>query len=225
MKTTTIYQQWAPQSLAEVRGQDVAIAEIRGIADTVGLGGQALWLVGGSGRGKSLIAGLVARELADEWCVVEMDAGRLTANMVDNTIMPMMHTLPLGERSGKVLILEEAHGLKGDAMRRLLVLLEHLPSHSTLIFTTTIEGQGKLYDEQLDASPLLSRCFRINITGQGLKRPVAEWLKMKAAESGLDGHHPLSWFEQRMEDSKNNVRAAIQDTVRLLAREKAQATV
>ena len=138
--------------------------------------------------------------------------------MLDRVILPTLYTLPMGGK-GKVVVLEEAHGLKGEVMRRLLDLLEKIPSHATVIFTTTIDGQAKLFDSKADTGPLLSRCFRVNITGQGLCKPVARWLKAKAAESGLNGEHPLSWFERRMTDNNNNIRGAIQDTVRMLAME------
>ena len=59
-----LYQALAPRSLDEVCGQDRAIARVKSIQATVGLGGNAVWINGPSGHGKSLIAGLIAREFA-----------------------------------------------------------------------------------------------------------------------------------------------------------------
>ena len=67
--------------------------------------------------------------------------------------------LAMGEL-GRAYIVNEAHGLRKDVIRQLLVVLERIPPHSLWIFTTTIEGQEAIFEDYDDASPLLSRCLR-----------------------------------------------------------------
>ena len=40
------------------------------------------------------------------------------------------------------------------------MLLERIPRHVGIVFTTTCEGQDALFEDYDDASPLLSRCLR-----------------------------------------------------------------
>jgi hypothetical protein len=61
-----------------------------------------------------------------------------------------------GDKSGRAFIVNEAHGLRKDVIRQLLVMLERIPPHVVWVFTTTIEGQESLFEDYDDASPLLS---------------------------------------------------------------------
>jgi replication-associated recombination protein RarA len=213
-----LYQALAPRSLDEVCGQDRAIAQTKGILAAVGLGGNAVWINGPSGHGKSLIAGLLAREFAAKQWVTDVDAGRVTAAMIDRW-EPIVHALPLpiDGKAGRVFILQEAHGLKPSVMRRLLVLLEALPRHVAFIFTTTRDGQEMLFEDQTDAGPLLSRCFEIRLNHAGMADPVAEYLHKRIPQVlGVNGQ-PLSWYKRKIQDANNNVRKAIQDIVLALA--------
>ena len=209
-----LYQALAPRSLDEVCGQDRAIAQIKGILATVGLGGNAVWINGPSGHGKSLIAGLLAREFAAREWITDMDAGRVTAGMIDGW-EPIIRSLPLplDGKEGRVFVLQEAHGLKPSVMRRLLVLLESLPRHVAFIFTTTRDGQDKLFEDQTDAGPLLSRCFEVRLNHAGMADPVAAYLHRRIPEVlGVNGQ-PLSWYKRKVQDAGNNVRKAVQDIV------------
>jgi hypothetical protein len=87
----------------------------------------------------------------------------------------------------------------------LLGLLERLPSHVCIIFTTTRDGEEKLFDDQIDASPLLSRCVEVRLTSQGLCKPFAARVKAIAEAEGLDGQ-PIARYEQLARDCKNNMR-------------------
>ena len=74
----------------------------------------------------------------------------------------------LGDKPGRAFIVNEAHGLRKDTIRQLLVLLERLPNHVVMIFTTTNEGQESLFDDYSDANPLLSRCARLDLARRGV---------------------------------------------------------
>ena len=94
-------------------------------------------------------------------------------------------------------------------IERLLDLLESLPSHCAVIFTTTRDGQERLFEDQDDAGPLLSRCVRINLTNQGLAKAAAPMLQRIARAEGLDGQ-PVEAYSKLMARCANSIRAAVQ---------------
>jgi hypothetical protein len=63
-----------------------------------------------------------------------------------------------------------------------------LPDWCAFVFTTTAEGQAALFEGCDDASPLLSRCLRVELARRDLSRPFAERAKAVAERKGLDGH-------------------------------------
>ena len=205
-----IYDEIRPRCLADVRGQSAALGKIAGYREQFGFGGAALWITGKSGTGKSLIASLLAAEIAEPWAVVTVDAGRVSASMVDDWertcgLLGLSDTKP-----GRVWVIEEAHGLRADIMRRLLTWLQALPGHCTVIFTTTCDGQEALFDTKIDASPLVSRCFPVRLTTQGMAEPVAEYLRAEFGRLGMNGKPP-AWYLRQVRDANNNVRQAIQN--------------
>lgn len=65
-------EQYRPRQWAEVIGQDKAIKQLATIRKRRGsLGGQAYFLSGSSGTGKTTIGRLIAAEVADEWATDE----------------------------------------------------------------------------------------------------------------------------------------------------------
>jgi DNA polymerase III gamma/tau subunit len=92
-----------------------------------------------------------------------------------------------GDKGGRAYVVNEAHGLRKDVIRQLLVLLERIPSHVAIVFTTTVEGQESLFEDYDDASPLLSRCLRLDLARRDLAKAFAERAKQIAEREGLDG--------------------------------------
>src|SRR6185436_9600318 len=88
---------------------------------------------------------------------------------------------------GRAYLVNEAHGLSKPAIRQLLVMLERMPAHVVWVFTTTCEGQDSLFEDYDDASPLLSRCIRLDLARRDLSRPFAERAQQVAQAAGLDG--------------------------------------
>jgi len=200
-----LYEKYRPQTFEQVLGQDKAIRQIR-LAGTKGFGGKAFWISGPSGTGKTTLARIIGRQIADEFFVTEFDsADCVTPSEVDELERMMRMYGFGGGKSGKAFIINEAHGLRKDVVRRFLGILERVPSHVVFIFTTTNEGMSLFEDSQLDASPLLSRCIEVRLTSQGLCKPFAARVKAIAEAESLDGQ-PIARYEQLARDSKNNMR-------------------
>ena len=99
-------------------------------------------------------------------------------------------------------------GLRKDVIRSLLVILERLPAHVVVIFTTTNDGQESLFEDCDDASPLLSRCLRLDLARRGLAELfAARCLEIARAEQ-LDGR-PIADYVRLAKDCRNNFRAML----------------
>jgi hypothetical protein len=93
-----------------------------------------------------------------------------------------------GAKGGKSWIINEAHGLRNDQVRKLLTLLEPeggLPAWVVFIFTTTKEGANLLFEGCDDTSPLLSRCFPLNLVSRDMAPAFAASVVAKARSIGL----------------------------------------
>ncbi len=192
----------------DVVGQDKAIRRIDAIRKR-GLGGRAYWISGASGIGKTTIARLLAADVADPFNVEEIDATDLTPAAL-RIIERTMSLYGMGERNGRAFIVNEAHGLSKSAIRQLLVLLERLPAHVVVVLTTTLDRLDSLFDEHIDAHPLLSRCVTIALTNQGLAPAFAKRAREIADREGLNGK-PESAYVRLVQRCRNNMRAVLQE--------------
>lgn len=202
-----LYEQFRPQSWADVVGQDKAVSSVLRLRDRSGLAGRAFWITGASGTGKTTIGRLIAAEVADEMNVEELDASELTAQRL-REIERQSQSLRFGARTGVAYIINEAHALRRDCIRQLLVTLERIPAHVVWVFTNTTEGSGEVFEDSADGPALLSRCIRLDLSRRGLAEPFAERARTIAQAEGLDGK-PIENYIRLAQTHRNNFRAML----------------
>jgi len=203
-----IYEKYRPKKWSQVKGQSRAVQIIRQMKQR-GLAGRAFWISGISGSGKTTIARLIASEVADELFTKEFDSAEEFNQEAYQEVEREMYLYGGGKKRGRAFIINEAHGLRVWMIRRLLGLLERIPKHVVFIFTTTKAGQAGLFEQQIDAGPLLSRCVNIPLnSNDGLAKVFAKHCKRIAEAEGLDGK-PLSVYIELARELKNNCRAML----------------
>jgi replication-associated recombination protein RarA len=201
---SALHETYRPKAWSDVIGQDKALARIEALRPR-GIAGRAYWISGQSGTGKTTIAKLLANEVADGWSTEEIDGGQVTAEVLDSLDRDCRQR-PFGR--GVALIVNEAHGLRAPVIRRLLVILEALPAWVTVIFTTTVDGQDKLFEDCDDSHPLLSRCTLIPLARRDLAKKFAERAKAIAEREQLDGQ-PIDKYIRLVNDHRSNLRAVL----------------
>ena len=203
-----LYQKHRPKRLDQVIGQDKAVKTITRLIQN-GAGGRCFWISGISGSGKTTLARIIAGSIADDLYIQEFDcADQLSVSAIDKIEADISYRA-FG-KGGKAIIINEAHGLRKTTIRRLLGLLERIPGHVVFVFTTTRQGQEKLFDDNIDANPLLSRCIRIELTNQGLSKAFGEHCRQIATKENLNGK-PVESYVKLAQKCKNNCRMMLQE--------------
>ena len=168
-----LHEKYRPSTWSEVVGQDRIIAKLQAKAQRGDLAGKAYWISGASGVGKSSIARLIALEVADDFSMIEVDATGLSPADVEE-LERGWQIRGWGEKGGRAYIVNEAHGLRKQTIRKLLTVLERIPRHVVIIFTTTVEGQTKPFRGLRRRGPtavaLLSGRLGATRLGQAVRR-------------------------------------------------------
>jgi replication-associated recombination protein RarA len=208
---SALFERYRPQTLASLVGQDKAKRQLELLLKRYGtLGGRAFWISGKSGGGKTTLARIIAADVADSWGIEEIDASELNAAEIERR-RRMLSQRMIGDKGGWALIVNEAHRLRADQVRRLLTLIEPeggLPCFVCIVFTTTKAGEAKLFDDLDDAGPLLSRCVRIALEERGVNQGFAVRAKEIAEAEGLDGK-PLENYVRLVNEHRGNMRAVL----------------
>lgn len=202
-------EKYRPREWSEVAGQDKAVKVCRSVVAR-GLGGRSILITGKSGMGKTTLANLLAQELAEGLGIIELDAGRLTPARLRDIESEMQYRC-FGEKSGRVYIVNECHGLTKAVIRDLLTIMERIPRHVCLIFTTTLDGKETLFDDGIDAAPWMSRCLPVQLAQRDVAKPMAERALDIARREGLDGGADLPRVVKMLQEHRNNLRAVLQD--------------
>lgn len=204
-----LFERFRPQTLDRVVAQDEAVALLRGVERTTGLAGRAYMVIGPTGSGKTTFARIIARSIASDFCVTELDGDALTDKRLRDILRGLFMYGWGNGKSGRAVIVNECHGLTAGVVRALLVALEEIPSHVAWIFTTVNLGAQKLLDGTLDGTALFHRCLPVELARRGIAQAGAERVKADMASVGLDGK-PLAYYVRLFQLERNSWRGVYQ---------------
>lgn len=209
----TLSERYRPATLQEVVGQDKAVKILARVTSN-GIGGRAYYVSGISGSGKTTIARILAKSIVTGgFDTVEVVARDLTPLGLKDITRRWVF------KGGHCLIVNESGGLAKPVIELFLQILEDLPAHVAVIFTTTKEQELNFFEDKTDALPFVSRCVTIPLESRGLAwesfknrvpGPFALRAKEIAEKEGLNGQ-PIEAYCKLAQKHKNNLRAMLRD--------------
>ena len=126
-----LHRKYQPQAWEDFVGQDKAVTRLRRIIDRPQFDGDAFWIVGPSGTGKTTAAWIIARQFAKaDINIMELDGESCTVDAVRQAGRQMMyHAMGGGFR---VWIVNEAQAQTAKAVQAWLTTLDRLKAQGTL---------------------------------------------------------------------------------------------
>jgi len=201
----TLAERYRPRDFDTFVGQEKAIRTLRRIIDRPDFAGDAFWVVGPSGTGKTTLAWIIARRFAkSDIDIIELDGEACTIEAVRQAAVTMHYSAMSGGM--RVWIVNEAQAMTARAVQAWLTVLDKLPRNVIVVFTTT-DDSADLFG-QYDG-PFRSRCKTVAFTNQGLAPLFAERVRQIAREQGLDGK-PEAGYVKLVQRCRNNLRAVLQ---------------
>jgi DNA polymerase III delta prime subunit len=200
-----LHEQYRPRTWADFIGQDKAVHSVRRIIERPDFNGDAFWVVGPSGTGKTTLAWIVARQFAKcEIDITELDGEACTVDAVREASRMMRYSAMGG--GFRVWIVNEAQAMTAKAVQAWLTALDPVPPRVCVIFTTTADS-ADLFGEY--EGPFRSRCKPVQFTNQGLAPLFAKRAREIALAENLDGK-PESAYLKLVQRCHNNMRAVLQ---------------
>ncbi len=207
-----LYAKYRPATWNDFVGQDKAAMRVRRIIERKDFDRAVFWIeaagTNNSGVGKTSLAWIIARQLADDFFITELDGGRCDKRAVEDMERASRLSVWNADKPFRVWLINEAHAMTQGAVDALLTFLEALPRHCVVIFTTTRRVDAHLFGDH-DSGPFSSRCHRITLTNQGLAQAFAERAKWIAEAEGLDGR-PVEAYVKLVKSCNNNMRSVLQ---------------
>ena len=199
-----LYEKYRPQTLSEFVGQDKVKMQVERLMSRSGWDRDALWVQGPSGTGKSSMALILARMVAKDLFILELDGDKCNVEAVRELETTLNLVAP---DSWRVVIVNEAHSMTSRSVQAWLTLLERLPRHTLIIFTTTELLSEDLFGQF--SGPFGSRCKVFSFTNQNLCQAFARRAQEIAQAENLDGQ-PLEKYVRLVKDCRNNFRQVLQ---------------
>jgi len=201
----SLAEKYRPATLDDVVGQPKAVATLQ----RLDLTGRAVLFGAASGSGKTCLARTAAATVADPIATVEIDAADIGLADV-REYERMLSYRPLATKPCYAFIVNEVHRMSNAVVSRFLTLLEEPAAlrHGFFAFTTTSEGQKKLFGDAFDAIPFASRCLkpRMATAENNLIKDFAAHAKEVAEQEGLSSGHDVALFESLVKRCQCNLR-------------------
>ena len=202
-----LYEKYRPRTLDDFIGQEKAKKQLNFFMSRPDWDRDAIWIEGPSGVGKTSLAWIIAHHVVKtKWAVLKFNG-----NYCDKKwFKSIYYSIGLSALKGrwKVYIVNECHAMSKQAVLGWLTLLESLPKHRLIIFTTTESLENNPFG---DFSEPFARCCKVFklISDKQLTHTFARRVKEIAKAESLDSK-PLRKYIKLVQDCNNNLRTVLQ---------------